>query len=57
MTDLSGVLDASFMIRYLTGQPPKTANLAREMIDGNLQLGVTDVGIVETAYVLTTRQP
>ncbi|MGQ0570320.1 MAG: PIN domain-containing protein [Armatimonadota bacterium] len=54
MTDLSGVLDASFMIRYLTGQPPKTANLAREMIDSNLQLRVTDVGIVETAYVLTT---
>ena len=53
MTDPSGVLDASFIVRYLTGQPAEQAGRARGLIDSNLVLGVTDVGIVESAYVLT----
>lgn len=33
---------------------PGPADLAREVMDSSLQLGVTTVGIVETAYVLTS---
>jgi len=51
---LKGILDTSFIVRYLTGQPPERAAQAREVIDGSLRLGLTDVAIVETAYVLTT---
>ncbi len=54
MTRLKGIVDTSFIIRYLTGQPPDPATQAREVIDGSAQLGLTDVAIVETAYVLTT---
>ena len=54
MKSLKGILDTSFIVRYLIGQPPERAAQAREVIDGSLQLGLTDVAIVETAYVLTT---
>ncbi len=54
MRSLKGILDTSFIVRYLTGQPPEPAAQAREVIDASLQLGLTDVAIVETAYVLTT---
>lgn len=54
MKSLKGILDTSFIVRYLTGQPPERAAQAREVIDGSLRLGLTDVAIVETAYVLTT---
>jgi predicted nucleic acid-binding protein len=54
MTNPSGVLDASFIVRYLIGQPAEQAGRARDLIESNLTLGVTDLGIVESAYVLTT---
>ncbi len=54
MTEPTGVLDASFIVRYLTGQPVEQAGRARDLIEGDLLLGVTDVGIVESAYVLTS---
>lgn len=54
MTEPAGVLDASFIVRYLTGQPAEQAGRARDLIEGDLLLGVTDVGIVESAYVLTS---
>lgn len=54
MIEVDGILDASIMVRYLTGLPPHTARRARDIIESDLRLGVTDVGIVETAYVLTS---
>jgi predicted nucleic acid-binding protein len=47
-----GLLDTSFIVRYLTGAPPHLARAAREVIDSEESLGVTDVAIVETGYVL-----
>lgn len=54
MTRLDGVLDASFVVRYLTGKPAEAAEIARNVIESDLLLGLTDVGVVESAYVLTT---
>ena len=54
MMQINGVLDTSFIVRYLTGDPREPAELARQVIDSDLRLGVTDVAIVETAYVLTS---
>lgn len=49
---MSGVVDTSMIVRYLTGDPPDLAEVSAEMIDGVAPLLVTDVVIVETAYVL-----
>jgi predicted nucleic-acid-binding protein len=54
MRGLHGILDASFVVRYLTGQPVDLAQRARDVIESPLMLGITDVGIVESAYVLTS---
>ncbi len=51
--ELHGILDASFVVRYLTGEPADQARRARDVIESTLTLGITDVGIVESAYVLT----
>lgn len=40
--------------RYLTGDPPDLADVSVEVIDGVAALLVTDVAIVETAYVLVS---
>ena len=41
------------LVRYLTGEPPHMADVSAQVIDGEGQLLVTDVVLVETAYVLT----
>lgn len=51
---MSGLLDTSMIVRYLTGDPPDLAEVSAEVIDGVAPLLVTDVVIVETAYVLTS---
>jgi len=51
---VSGFLDTSMVVRYLTGDPPGLAEEAARIIDGENELVVTDVVIVETAYVLTS---
>jgi predicted nucleic acid-binding protein len=51
---VSGVLDTSMVVRYLTGDPPGLAAQAAIIIDHVEDLLVTDVIIAETAYVLTT---
>jgi predicted nucleic acid-binding protein len=53
VTALSGLLDASYIVRYLTGQPPAPAAHARQVIESDRSLGMTDVAITEAAYVLT----
>lgn len=51
---MSGVLDTSMVVRYLTGDPPELAEKAARVIDGEENLHVPDVVIAETAYVLTS---
>jgi len=49
---MSGFLDTSIVVRYLTGDPPQLAEQAAGIIDRDENLKITDVAIVETAYVL-----
>lgn len=49
---MSGLLDTSMVVRYLTADPPELAEKAAQVIDGEEALQVTDVVIAETAYVL-----
>ena len=51
---MSGFLDTSIVVRYLTGDPPQLAEQAAEIIDWDENLKITDVVLVETAYVLTS---
>jgi len=51
---MSGFLDTSIIVRYLTGDPPDLAEQAAEIIDRGENLKITGVALVETAYVLTS---
>ena len=51
---MSGFLDTSIVVRYLTGDPSGLAEQAAQLIDGGEELQVTDVVLAETAYVLTS---
>lgn len=45
-------LDASVLVRYFTAHPPETALRARELIDSDRELLVTETALAETAFVL-----
>jgi len=49
---LSDLIDTSLIVRYLTGDPPHLADLSAQLIDGEADLTITDVVLVESAYVL-----
>ncbi|MBI2887601.1 MAG: PIN domain-containing protein [Chloroflexi bacterium] len=51
---MSGLLDTSMVVRYLTGDPPEMAARAAGVIDSEEDLAVTDGVLMETAYVLTS---
>jgi predicted nucleic acid-binding protein len=51
---MSALLDTSVVVRYLTGDPPRMATRAARIIDEATELGLTDVVIAETAYVLSS---
>ena len=51
---MSGFLDTSMVVRYLTGDPPGLAEQAARVIDGAEPLHITDLVVAETAYVLTS---
>jgi predicted nucleic acid-binding protein len=51
---MSGFLDTSVVVRYLTGDPPEMAEQAARIIDREENLLVTGVVLAETAYVLTS---
>lgn len=51
---MSGFLDTSVVVRYLTGDPPESAERAAKIIDEVDDLLITDVVLTETAYVLTS---
>jgi predicted nucleic-acid-binding protein len=47
-------VDTSVLVRYLTGAPPKMQAVARRIMDGKSTLFITNVVLVETAYVLSS---
>ena len=49
---MSGLLDTSMLVRYLTGDPPDLADVSAQVIDGEDPLLITDVVLFEAAYVL-----
>jgi len=51
---LSGLLDASVIVRYLLDEPSELAGLGAEIIDSDEALGVTDGALLETMWVLTS---
>ena len=51
---MSSFLDTSFVVRYLTGDPPELAERAAQIIDEEQGLLITDVVLADTAYVLTS---
>ena len=51
---MSSLLDTSVVVRYLTGDPPRLAARAAEIIDAGEPLSLTDVVVAETAYVLAS---
>lgn len=50
---IRSLVDTSVVVRYLTGDPPELAERAARVLDGG-PVALTDVVLVETAYVLTT---
>jgi predicted nucleic acid-binding protein len=51
---VSGFLDTSMLVRYLVADSAELAEKATKVIDGKENLLVTDVVILEAAYVLTS---
>jgi len=49
---MSGFLDTSVLVRYLTNDPPTLAAQAERIIDGTEELRLTSVVLAETAHVL-----
>src|SRR5437868_781485 len=47
-------LDTSVLVRYLTGAPPEMFERARQIIDREEALRLTEGVVAETAYVLTS---
>lgn len=45
-------LDSSVVVRYLTDDPPEMAARAAEVIDSSVELVLSEVVLVESAYVL-----
>lgn len=50
---MSGFVDTSIVVRYLTGDPPDLAEEAARILDADVDLHLSDVVLVEAAYVLT----
>ncbi len=51
-TDQPAFLDTSYVIRYLTGDPPQMAKRAARVIDTDQPLILSELALVESAYVL-----
>ena len=49
---MSELIDTSVIVRYLTGDPAHLADLSAGLIDSETALVVTDVVLLESAYVL-----
>lgn len=53
-SDVAAFLDTSFVVRYLTDDPPEMAARAAAVIDSDRQLVLSEMVLLETAYVLTS---
>jgi predicted nucleic acid-binding protein len=42
------------LVRYATGDPPPLAEQAAQILDGPVTIQLTDVAVMETAYVLAS---
>lgn len=51
---VSALLDTSMIVRYFTGDPPDLAEASAKVIDAEPELLISDVALVETAYVLSS---
>ena len=51
---MSGIVDTSVVVRYLTGIPPEMAERSALIIDQEDELQLTDVVLAEAAFVLTS---
>lgn len=52
-TKTPAFIDTSVVVRYLTDDPPALAERAARLLEGEEQLIISEVVLVETAYVLT----
>jgi predicted nucleic-acid-binding protein len=48
------LLDSSYIVRYLTNDPPEMASQAAAAIDSEQPLWISEVILAESAYVLTS---
>lgn len=48
------LLDTSFLVRYLTNDPPAMAARAAEILDSDEPLVLSEMALLESAYVLST---
>ncbi|HEY64411.1 MAG TPA: type II toxin-antitoxin system VapC family toxin [Caldilineae bacterium] len=53
-TQPEALLDTSFVVRYLTEDPPEMAAIAAEIIDSDQPLILSEVILAESAYVLSS---
>lgn len=52
--DAPAFLDTNYVVRYLVGTPPEMAQEAARVIDSDERLVLSELAILETAYVLTS---
>jgi predicted nucleic acid-binding protein len=51
---LPAFLDTSYVVRYLTDDPPDMAEIAARIIDSERRLILSEIVLAESAYVLTS---
>ena len=51
---MSGFLDTSVVVRYITGDLEGLAQSVTDIIDGEQELWITDVALAEASYVLSS---
>ena len=51
---MSGFLDTSVVVRYITGDLEGLAQAATDIVDGEQELWITDVVLAEASYVLSS---
>ena len=51
---MSGFLDTSVVVRYITGDHEGLAQASTDIIDGEQELWITDVMLAEASYVLSS---
>jgi predicted nucleic acid-binding protein len=50
---MTAALDASFVVRYLTGSPADMARQASDVMDSREQLQISGIALAEVAHILT----